>query len=174
MHGSGYSVNMDYGMQQKRRKRRRYLPSFLATTLWLVPVMLLAAAGGFFLATNVASKYVDDSTVQRNRPRPDAILSPEEAAKVARDQESHVWTQGVRQSDIPSYKPEADGDTAPATSRRTRRSTTRPRVTRPASTEAQPADTVPTTGDTALDGAAAGPVDTGDQPPAETPPPSPE
>lgn len=163
-------------MQQKRRKRRRYLPSFLATALWLIPVMLLAAAGGFFLATNVASKYLDDSTVQHDRPHPDAILSPEEAAKIARDQESHVWTQGVRRSDIPSYKPETNGDTAPATSRHTRRATTRPGAHQPTASATKPADTAPTenTGDAALGGAAAGPVDTGDQPPTETPSPSPE
>jgi len=82
--------------------RRRYFPSFIATALWVLPVMAVVAGGGFFLALLVlAPHFLEPSTVHSNRPRPVRILSPDEAARAAQDEESVVWTQGVDKSKLP-------------------------------------------------------------------------
>lgn len=111
------------------RRRRSYLPGFLATLLWLLPTMALAAFTGFFLARDVFSpKFLQPSKVQTDKPHPIRILSPEDAARLSRDEDSHVWSEGVKSSDIPKIETERvyrDDEVSSKDKRSTRHRTSR-------------------------------------------------
>ena len=82
--------------------RHYFFGTFIGTVLWVLPLMALLMCGGYLLAERyVGPTYLQPSAVSVDRPQPIRILSPSEAAAVARDEPSHVWTEGVRPSDIP-------------------------------------------------------------------------
>lgn len=69
----------------------------------MLPLIVIVAAGGFYLGKNFLSKeYLGETSVQPKQAAPMRILTPDEAAKVAKDQDSRVWKEGVKSSDIPS------------------------------------------------------------------------
>jgi hypothetical protein len=156
---------MEHGTRRTVHTRRRYLPGFLVTILWMIPAMGAMAIGGFFLAEHVlAKKFLKESKVQRERLQPVAILSPEEAAKMQKDRTSHVWEDGVRDSDVPRLAPTDDSTQGRANSRTRERRNQRPR-TRPrtAPTDVMPSPDVPAPPDTG-----------GDTPRPDPNPPAPE
>lgn len=66
------------------KRRRSPLPDFIATTLWMVPVMAVFALGGFMIGRDaIGRKYLTPTQVKDNRPRPIRILTPEEARALA-------------------------------------------------------------------------------------------
>lgn len=82
--------------------RQSAFGGFFGTLLWLLPLALCFVGGGYALARFVlAPHYLQPSTVHFNRPQPIRVLSPEEAAAVARDEPSRVWTEGVDRSNLP-------------------------------------------------------------------------
>jgi len=81
---------------------RSFSGSFIGTTLWVLPLLLLFGVGGYIFARFVlAPRLLEPNKVSVARPQPIRVLSPEEAASIARDEPSPVWTQGVRDADIP-------------------------------------------------------------------------
>jgi hypothetical protein len=121
------------------RKRRYFFGTFLGTLLWVLPTMVVMAAVGFFVARDYLSpRLLPPSAIKRDAPRPIRILSPDEAAALADDKASHVWTEGVKSSDIPKLeeekprrkaKPKPNAEKKPAV---------------PAATDAAPASTTDT------------------------------
>ena len=110
MQRSGYSNNMERGKATPVRYGRGFWGSFLGTTLWLLPLLLLFGIGGYTLARFVLAPHLlQPSKVQVARPQAIRVLSPEEAASIARDEPSPVWTQGVRDSDIPKMDNDQTG-----------------------------------------------------------------
>ena len=113
--------------------------------------MALLLVGGYLLGERMLAKQIlSNTTVIRDSIQPRRILSPEEAAKIANDQPSRVWTEGVKESDIPDLAPEPR-------SRPARRTTPRQPAPTPTPTPAAPdedGDTPVTSTDTAPDGGA--------------------
>jgi len=144
--------------------------------IWMALGMAVMGVGGFFLAEDVfAKKLLHDSKVQRDRLHPVRILTPQEAEKLSSDQTSHVWTEGVRDSDVPnvapSYTPMDDSSTH---SRKHRRAhSPKPRTPGKRATVDTPSDT-PTeiTTDAPQDtpSGGGGTGDTGNTTPDTTPP----
>jgi hypothetical protein len=121
----------------------------VATLLVLIGMVAMGGAGyglgRFVLATKLQPSEVHDS-----RPTPIRILTPDEAKAVARDEDSPVWTEGVKDEDIPKV------ESVPGTDR--------PRRRRARPAESAPTTTSPTTPTPAVETPA---------PPAETPEPAP-
>jgi len=87
---------------------------FVATAFWtLLGVMVMTAVGFFGARDYFAPKYLQPAAVHANRLQPIRILSPEEAKAIARDAPSRVWTEGVKDSDIPKM-PGDDSEKTPA------------------------------------------------------------
>ena len=97
---------MEQGIPNRRPRHRRYFfDTFWGTALWVVPTMAVLLVGGYLLAKDyVGPTYLQPSAVTVDRPQPIRILSPKEAQAVARDEPSHVWTEGVQPSDIPKME----------------------------------------------------------------------
>ena len=99
---TGYSVTMEQRTFTEKKRHRHYRSSFWVTMSWMLPLIIIISASGFFLGRDILSKeYLDGATVQTKQTEPMRILTPDEAAKVAKDQDSHVWKEGVKRSDIP-------------------------------------------------------------------------
>ena len=97
---------MGYTVVGEEHRYRARGGNFLRTAFWVLVGMATLALAGFFAARDyLAPRYVPPSAVRAGRPQPIRILSPDEAANAARDEPSHVWTQGVRPSDIPKLEP---------------------------------------------------------------------
>jgi hypothetical protein len=87
-------------------QRGRYWPSLWLTALWVLPAMVVLTGVGYFLGRHVfAPTYLQPSKVQQERLHPIRILSPEEAAAMARDEPSPVWTEGVPPVDTEAPRP---------------------------------------------------------------------
>ena len=68
--------------------------------------MVVAVAGGFILGRDqLAKAFLPISIVQMNRPHPTPLLTPDEASRVARDEASPVWREGVKSTDVPKLDP---------------------------------------------------------------------
>lgn len=141
------------GKQVAVNYRRQYRPfshTFIGTVLWVLPCMAILLIAGFIAGRDViAPRYLAPSKMGTTIKTPVRILSPAEARAAANDQPSHVWTEGVKPSDIPKMEPSSDEprryrrrsktETQPATN------STAPTTTPEAQPEAAPAatDTTP-------------------------------
>ena len=124
---------------------RRGNPVF--TFLLVVTGMLCMAMVGFGLGRfTLAKKMLKPSEVHAPRPEAIRILTPDEARAVARDEASHVWTQGVKPEDIP--KTEAQPGQTDQHPRRRHRPTTPSTDTPATDTQPAPDSTTTTTPDT--------------------------
>lgn len=126
---------------QRYRYYRPFSHTFIGTVLWVLPGMLLLIIAGFLLARDYfAPKYLEPSDVRVSHLEPVRVLTPAEARLAASDEPSHVWTEGVKPSDIPRMVP-ADQPARPR-----RRTHAAPSGTpAPTATEATPAATTPAT-----------------------------
>ena len=93
-------------MPQKRHSRGT-LGIIIGVLLGMVGVWFGGFAAGLYL---LAPHFLHPSEVQQGKPRPIRILSPDEAAAVAKDEPSHVWTEGVKPEDIPKLEPDQTTD----------------------------------------------------------------
>ncbi|MHB9027037.1 MAG: hypothetical protein ACYC7E_23115 [Armatimonadota bacterium] len=76
------------------------------TSLWVLAAMAGLSVGSFFLARDyIAENFLEPSKIHTDRPHPVRVLTPDEAAAIARDEDSRVWTEGVRKEDIPKLPP---------------------------------------------------------------------
>jgi len=140
------------GKQVAVNYRRQYRPfshTFIGTLLWVLPCMAILLIVGFIVGRDViAARYLSPSKMGTPMATPVRILSPTEARAAANDQPSHVWTEGVKPSDIPKMEPSSD---QPRHWRR-RAKPAAPATTNPAATtttpDAQP-DAAPAATDTA-------------------------
>lgn len=134
-------------------RHKRWIPSFILTVLWIVPLMALLGAGGYVLGRDLlAPKFIEDDTIKLDRPHPVRILTPDEAARLVKEP-SHVWTEGVQPSDIPKLEPEKREGSSHRT-RRTRRTVTpkpEPPAPTPAPAPAPPPAPEPPSGPEPLD-----------------------
>jgi len=81
--------------------------------------MALLLVAGFVAGRDViAPRFLSSGKVGAHITQPVRILSPEEARVAARDEPSHVWTEGVKPSDIPKLEPSEEQ--RPRTRRRSR------------------------------------------------------
>jgi len=89
------------------KHRRYFFGTFVGTALWVLPTMIVLMLGGFVLAERyVGPTFLQPNAVNIERPQPIRILSPSEAAAVARDEPSRVWSEGVNPTDIPKMTPD--------------------------------------------------------------------
>jgi len=106
MISSGYIDHMVQGTRYVSYRRERFHGGWLITLCWLLPVMAMVAGAGYVFAQNLlAKKMLSTSSFQFNRPHPKPLLTPDQAAKVARDEASPVWTEGVKAADVPKLDP---------------------------------------------------------------------
>jgi len=92
-------------MAKPVRYQRGFWGGFFGTVLWAVPMLLVSGLGGYCLARFVlAPHFLQPGAVRYAHPQAIRVLSPEEAAAVARDEPSPVWTRGVQDSDIPKME----------------------------------------------------------------------
>lgn len=97
---------MDHETYNLAYRRERFRGGWAITLCWLLPVMAVVAAGGYLFAQNMlAKKVLINSSIQLARPHPKPLLTPDEAAKVARDEASPVWSEGVKATDVPKLDP---------------------------------------------------------------------
>lgn len=112
--------------------------SGIVATLLVIFGMVVVGEAGYALGRYVLASKLQPSEVHDSRPTPIRILTPDEARAVAHDEASPVWTEGVKDSDIPKVEP------APGTDRPRRH--TKPTQSTPATTTpSQPAPTTDTT-----------------------------
>ena len=127
-----------------RRSYRPFSHTFIGTVLWVLPCMAILLLAGFIAGRDVlAPRYLEPGKVGAPTTTPVRILSPAEARAATNDQPSHVWTEGVKPSDIPKMEP---SDDQPRRPRRRAKPETQPdaNTTAPAATPdagAEPADT---------------------------------
>lgn len=129
-------------MAVRVKRRRSLIADFFITALWMLPLLAILLFGGFWLGKEfIAPRILGKAVGAPQSPQARRILSPEEAAKIARDQPSRVWEEGVKDSDIP----ELPDDPEMRPRRTVRRRTTAPAP--PATTETiTPADETPADG----------------------------
>ena len=137
--------------------------------------MAAMGVGGFFLAEDVfAKKLLHDSRVQHDKLHPVRILSPQEAEKLSSDQTSHVWTDGVRDSDVPnlapSFTPMEGGGSSSHNRKRRHTHATKPRTPGKRAPVDTPADTPTEITTDAPQDTPSGGGDTGNASPDATPP----
>lgn len=93
----------------RRRSYRPFSHTFIGTVLWVLPCMAILLLVGFIAGRDVvAPRYLEPSRVGAPSTTPVRILSPAEARAAANDQPSHVWTEGVKPSDIPKMEPSSE------------------------------------------------------------------
>lgn len=124
------SKHFAYGGRQSRPQ------GFLATAMWVLPTMAVMVVVGFFGALFVSKTYLHPTQVQAGRPKPIRVLTPTEAEALARDDASPVWTEGVKDEDIPKLE-----SNEPKHRSSRRRSRTEPRERTTTETPATPTET---------------------------------
>lgn len=89
-------------MVTRVKRRRSLIADFFITALWILPLLAILLFGGYWLGKEyIAPRILGKAVGAQKSLQPRRILSPEEAAKIARDQPSRVWEEGVKDSDIP-------------------------------------------------------------------------
>ena len=102
------------------RRHRSLIADFFLTLLWLLPLLAILLMGGYWLGKEfLAPRILGKATGGRQSLQPSRILSPEEAAEIARDQPSRVWKDGVKDSDIPDLPVDPEMRPRRTTHRRT-------------------------------------------------------
>ena len=94
-------------MRYVAHRHRRFYAGWLITLCWLLPVLALFVAAGYALSQTayITKKFMPKSFVQTGKPHPMPLLTPDEASRVAKDQASPVWSEGVKSSDVPKLDP---------------------------------------------------------------------
>jgi hypothetical protein len=105
--GFGYIDGMENGMRYVAHRHRRYHAGWLITLCWLLPVMVVVAAAAFLFTRKwLANSMLPTSMVQTDKPHPRPLLTSDQAAKIAKDETSPVWAEGVKSTDVPKLNPD--------------------------------------------------------------------